>query len=143
MTETDIVRTLAVRFYWPGADPEDVEQEAWFALERCRPKWKPEGGRTFLSWAWVCIESHLRELRRRERYRRPQFAELQDVHPASGDLVDRIEARRLLRLCLEYPLAPKERRAVNGAIVGERHSRDGSGMDTARWRGRKKLRAAA
>jgi len=143
MTEADVVRALTVRFHWPGAEPEDVEQEAWFALERCRPKWNPDAGRSFLSWAWMCIESHLREVRRRERYRRPQFAELHDVHPSHGDIVDRVEARRLLRLCLEFPLGPKERRAINGALVGERHNRDGSGLDTARWRGKQKLLAAA
>jgi RNA polymerase sigma factor (sigma-70 family) len=143
VTETDVVETLARRYWWPGADVDDVRQEAWFALERCRPKWRAGAGRTFLTWAWLCVENHLRDLTLRECSRRPRFAELHDAHPSFEDVVERVENRRLLRLCLELPLGPKERRALNGVLVGEELGVADRTGHMARYRARRKLLAAA
>jgi RNA polymerase sigma factor (sigma-70 family) len=137
------VESLARRYWWPGGELDDVRQEAWYALERCRSKWKPDCGRKFTTWAWLCVENHLRDLTLRECSRRPRFAELHDVHASSEDLVERVEARRLLRLCLEHPLGEKERRAINGVIVGEKLGATGRTEHMARYRARKKLLAAA
>lgn len=138
-----MVRSLSRRFWWPGADLEDVEQEAWFALERCRGAYVAGAGRTWRSFAWLCVERHLRELRRRECYRRPQFAELHDVHTAADDVPSRADARARLRTILEHPLPAKERRALDGLLVGEQL--DGHRDNTrhqARYRAKKKLLTA-
>lgn len=140
MSEEDVVRELSWRYYWPGADREDVAQEARFAIERCRPKWRP-GGMSWRRYAWMCAESHLRELARRESLRRPQFAELVDS-PAPDDLVERVEARRRLRVILEFPLGPRERRAIDRAVAGVVVRRCERTEQMARYRARRKLLTA-
>lgn len=142
MTEEKIVYVLASRFSWPGADRDDVEQEARFALERCRPKWRP-GGKAWLNFAWLCVTSHLIEVQRRESYRRPQLVSLEDRHPTSEDVVDRVDARQRLRLILEFPLNEKQRHAVDRALVGMTCPRDERCLDTALQRGKTKILAAA
>lgn len=142
MTETDVVRTLASRFSWPGADFEDVLQEAWFALERCRARYEASRGKSWLSFAWMCVSSHLIEIQRRECYRRPRFVELSDRHSGSRDVVDVVEARSRLRTVLELPLGDREREAVNRQLVGLPCPRDGRWLDTAWQRAKPKLLAA-
>ena len=100
------MRALSYRYSWPGADRDDVEQEARFAIERCRPKWRAGAGRSWPSFARMCAEAHLKEIRRRESYRRPQFSEPVTEQASSDDVVERVEARRRLRVILEFPLGP-------------------------------------
>lgn len=142
MTDEKIVVVLASRFSWPGADREDVEQEAWFALERCRPKWNP-ALKDWPGFAWMCVKNHLTELTRRECYRRPQCVVLSPALPYFEDVVERVDARRRLRLILELPLPPRERAALNGAFVGKAIGREARTEHMARYRAKRKLLTAA
>ena len=141
LSEERIAGILANRYSWPGADREDVEQEARYAIERCRPKWRP-GGKTWPAFAWLCAESHLIELCRRECFRRPLFSELVDRHPSYEDVVERVEARQRLRLILEFPLPPKQRAALNGAFVGKVIGAEARTEHMNRWYAKRKLLTA-
>lgn len=141
MTEEDLIRALASRYFWPGADYDDVVQEARYALERARASYDPARG-SWLSFAWVRVRGHLIEQVRRETQRRPQFAELTEHHAAAGDVVDLVAARETLRRVVETPLSDMERCALGRAVRGESCS-EPKWMDNALWRARRKVACAA
>ena len=96
MTEDRLVRILASSYFWPGAEWEDVAQEARFALERARSSFDPTRGE-WLRFAWFRVKDHLIEQVRRETKRRPQFAYLSEQHPSFENVHDLVEARERLR----------------------------------------------
>lgn len=140
MSEDDVIRTLASRYYWPGADWDDVAQEARYALERARRVFDPTRGASWLTFAWVRVRGHLIEQVRRETKRRPQFATLTDQHEAPGELVDLVDARERLRRVVSTPLSALEREALGKALRGEpiKHPK---AIDNALWRARRKVAA--
>jgi hypothetical protein len=92
-------------------------------------------------FAWLCVERHLIALTRQECFRRPKYVRLVDRFAHFEDVVERVDARQRLRLILELPLPPRERRALNGAFVGEDSvSRK---VHMARYRAKRKLLTAA
>jgi DNA-directed RNA polymerase specialized sigma24 family protein len=140
MTEDRLISILAGSYFWPGAEYEDVAQEARYALEKARGRWNPEKGCPWLSFAWVCVKRHLIEQVRRETKRRPQFAYLSERHPARGSVHELAEAREQLRTIVEAPLTDMERFVVGRALRGETLT-DEKWMDNALWRARRKLAA--
>ena len=113
MTEDELVGILASRYSWPGADREDVIQEAWFALERCRPKWRP-GGKAWPYFAWMCAERHLLEVQRRECYRRPRLYSLEDRHSTVRMWSSASSSGSSCGSALELELPPRSARASTG-----------------------------
>lgn len=140
MTEDGLIRSLASSYYWPGADWDDVAQEARYALERARLAYDPSRGASWLTFAWIRVRGHLIEQVRRETQRRPQFAYLSEQHPSPGDVVDLVAAREELRRVVETPLTDMERSALGRAVRGEPCS-EPKWLDNALWRARRKVAA--
>jgi DNA-directed RNA polymerase specialized sigma24 family protein len=134
----NIVKAAARIYYWPGAEIEDVEQEARLSLLR----WKPKSP----ALAKVVVHRHLIEQVRRETRRRVQFTDagmLNNFPNPRGyeDVVDQVSAREQLRRISRIPFSPVEREALSRAAQGigcvEKR------LDNALHRARRKLRAAA
>jgi DNA-directed RNA polymerase specialized sigma24 family protein len=142
MTEDRLISIPAGSYFWPGAEYEDVTQEARYALERARRVWNPDKGCPWLSFAWVCVKRHLIEQVRRETKRRPQFAFLSERHPARESVHELAEARAVLRYATEGPLTELERYALGRSIRGEPIKKP-KAVDNALVRAKRKLRAVA
>ena len=74
---------------------------------------------------------------RRERYRRPQFAELPETVPSRDETVNLVHARERLRAVLAADLTPVERTAIGRAARGEPCTE--KRLDNALHRARRKL----
>lgn len=131
---TGIVRKAARTYFWPGADREDVEQEAWLALERAKPESH--------ALAKVVVHRHLIEQVRRETRRRPQFSLLTDTHADPVVLEEIAEQREQVRRIATACLSQSERRALVVMLNGEPYKGNKS-VDNALTRARRKLRQAA
>lgn len=141
MTEERLVSMLASSYYWPGAEWDDVAQEARYALERARSTFDPTRG-VWLRFAWFRVRDHLIEQVRRETRRRPQFAFLSEEHAELGDVVDLVAARETLRRVVSTPLSELEREALGRCIRGEPVSGSGrKALDNALVRARRKVAA--
>jgi DNA-directed RNA polymerase specialized sigma24 family protein len=138
VTEDDVARKLGREFYWPGADRDDVEQEARYWILRARETFRPGKG-PFLPFAYFVARRNLIEIVRRETRRRPQFAELQDDYLVTRSLEEQVEIRQRLRLAIEAPLTDLERQALGRAMRGESCSE--KSLDNALQRVRRKLAA--
>ena len=126
-----IVRGISREFFWPGADREDVQQEAWLALIEAKPENR--------ALASVVIRRRLID-RLRYHDHRPQFAA--EVDTADSETVhDIVERREMLRLILAVDLTDLERVAL-GRVIREEPLTSKSD-DNARQRARARLRAAA
>src|SRR3990167_6639113 len=108
---------IASRFYWPGADRDDVRQEAAFAAIVAERSHEPARG-NLRSFVRLVVTRHLTEQVRRERYRRPQFSELAETMGTPDNVVDLVAARERLRTVLAADLTPVERTALGRAARG-------------------------
>ena len=139
LSHAKIAYKVAASYFWPGATREDVKQEALLALIVAERGYRPEQG-AFGPFAKTVVVRHLIECVRRERYRRPQFADsLDPVDPVDPvDVVDLVHARFWLREILETPLSELEAAALGRAFRGEGCPRP---LDNALQRAKAKLAA--
>ena len=133
LTDPDVI---ARGFYWPGADRDDVRQEAAYAAILAARSHDPARG-SLRSFVRLVVTRHLTEQVRRERYRRPQFSELPETVSAQGSVVDLVHARERLRTVLAADLTPMERTALGRAARGEPCTE--KRLDNALQRARRKL----
>lgn len=146
---------IARSFRWPGADRDDVRQEAATALLHAERSWDRRG--SFVSFARVVVRRHLLDCARLAE-RRPALVELPDLeadeptYPRAlaareGTVEDVVLRRERLRLVLEAPLSPRERRVL--ALVAQGYPLDeiGEALDLSAavakwttWRARTRLR---
>ena len=54
-----MIKKLSRAFSW-GADPEDLQQQSYFAVKRAADTYDPTRGATFLTYVIVCIKSELK-----------------------------------------------------------------------------------
>ncbi|WP_121247888.1 sigma-70 family RNA polymerase sigma factor [Solirubrobacter pauli] len=65
-----MVRTIASRYFVPGAEPEDLAQEARMAILDATPRWEPARGVPFSSFAWMCATREARTVVQAARARK-------------------------------------------------------------------------
>lgn len=141
--EERIVYSLAPRFFWPGAEPEDVRQEARIAILEARRTYDSARGSWF-SYAWQAVYYRLVEIVRRERERRPVC-----VGDAPLYFIPSRESRDTTNWILDvraaWPtLSPLEQTGIRGVINGTPYADMPGGqkrVDNAVQRGRRKLAA--
>jgi len=154
-----LARSIAAGYFWPGAERQDIVQEAEIGLWIAARAWDPAGTATFKTFAALVIHRRLTTLLKsalRERQRALNEA-MRAVVNDDGDEValvelvpDQFDTERvvvardtLARLvaALEH-LSPLERAAVARAANGERYAGE-KNIDNALTRARIKLRKAA
>lgn len=160
-------RPLALRiaggYYLPGAERQDVEQEALIGLWVASCEWKPDGGASFTSFARLVITRRLDTCVRLAHRDKHQVlngsvrefvtddgfsVDAAEALPCLHQVTDRVEDREQLRAVLraiEHDLSDLERHCVIGIAQGLSYAEIGlpSQVDNALMRARRKLRAAA
>lgn len=155
--------SIADGFYWPGADRDDVKQEALIALWVASRDWSPDGGLNFRNFAALVIREQLKDclkaakrlkhgpLNNSIRLLRDEDGILDqavDQLPHLHQVVDVAEDRARLAAVLhaiDNDLTDLERRAIVGIAAGYSYAElgDPKRMDNLAYKARRKLRAAA
>lgn len=153
-----LARRIARSFNWPGAEPDDVEQEALIALWEAASTYDPEKGATFQTFATLVVKRHLADSLRHARTGKHRLlnesvrvftrdGETGDVGallPHLHQVSDRVEEREeLLRLLTLIALLPeKQRYVVLGVASGLSYAEMGGAkqVDNRLARARRKLR---
>ena len=134
---------LARDFYLPGADQDDVRQEAMIALWEAARTHDPGKG-SFPNWARVVIRRHLtdcvRTATRGKQLVLTQAGRFEHVVLFANDADEHRQAVREL-VASACNLSQPERAALTRIIDGA--PLEGKADDNLRYRVRKKLRAAA
>lgn len=136
-----LAKSIARGYFLPGADQEDVQQEALIALWEASRSYQPDKGSSFRSFAKLVIERRLnscvRTANRPGRLvltRSSRNLDLQrsrEEQAARDRLWEVVEASQTLSLA--------ERAAVQAYVTGTYDSYDRK-MENALYRARKKLR---
>jgi RNA polymerase sporulation-specific sigma factor len=159
-----LARGIAHRLGWylPGAEIEDLEQEALLALLVAARDYRSSGGCPFAAFAAIVVrrrlsdalewansrrQAPLTEARRHFRNSEGEELELAEQLPDPIGLEQLLEAREELRRLLDAAraLTELERRATLGLAGGYSYEELGGPprrLDNAIQRGRSKLRAA-
>jgi RNA polymerase sigma factor (sigma-70 family) len=138
--------TLAREVWFPGADIEDVRQEALVALLDASRRWRP-GAAPFTAFACFVIRRQLRSrlriaTRARARVLSESLRNAWDVEgPDFDELVEQRERLGRVVAALDT-LTEHERYSLAHHLNGRQYIGDKS-IDNALQRGREKLRAAA
>jgi hypothetical protein len=123
MTDEGFVRYLGSRFFAPGYDREDIEQEARLAMFLC-----PEYPR-------LAARRRVIDIVKRPRIRWEQIREV----ASPGDVVDRIDARVTLERVLRAPRTRNEEVAVGRVLRGEPIRRHEKTLQGTLYRFRKRV----
>lgn len=154
-------------FWLPGADRDDLEQEARYGLLTAVRTFRPDGA-SFSSFAKMCVRGRLRDALKQAnsqgRRLLTQAARVADDEGDEIDIIDLLPARHgepcqtlidrdELRALIDgiKALAPAERRVLVGICFEGRTYRELGGdsraakkrVDNARWRATQRLRQAA
>lgn len=142
-----LARRIARDYYFPGADQQDVEQEALIGLWIAARTY--DGTGRFSIWAGIIIRRRLITMLKKARtpkYRLLTDATREDfVLVTGGDEPERIaiDRDRLARIASAMSsLTPRERKAVADHLDGV-HSKSTKSHDSSLTRARHKLREAA
>lgn len=142
-----LARAIAADWSFPGADRDDVEQEAMIGVWQALRSWDPEGGCSLKTWVRYAVRARLASaLKQARRLKHGPVSDATrefDQLPSLLDVVDLVEARRRLRHVLEYPLPPREREAVTCLLRGETIHHAGGALEQALVRARRRLKEAA
>ena len=149
---TGLAYAVAQGFYFPGADSDDVRQEALVGLLRGLRNWDPARNEAagLRPWLAVCIRRHLvSALDKSRRVKRGPLNEaLRELEPDDRTLAglrgSTAGTASSSLSALLAPLTPVERRAVVGVACGMAYAELGQSksVDNALKRARQKLRAA-
>jgi RNA polymerase sigma factor (sigma-70 family) len=156
-----VAHAIARDFYWPGAEPADVVQEARIGLwVACREYDREKGHGNFPAFAKLVIRRRLASCVKhatlpkrgplddsiREVELEDGPAAIADVIPGGADPADVVVAREEMRELLGRVagLTPLERRCVIGVATGHAYEElgDPKVVDNAIARARTKLRGA-
>lgn len=150
--------TLAREYWIPGADRQDVEQEAMVALWHAARDYRAGHGTTFKTFAKLVIRRHLIECVRaglrgkhsllsraarvavNDEDEQIAIVELLAGGRDPADIVVALEEIRALRVAIAG-LSPLERKGLGHVVAGVQYRRDRQ-VDNAIQRARRKLRAA-
>lgn len=154
-----LARRIARSFNWPGAEPEDVEQEALIALWEAASTYDPGQGTAFKTFASIVVNNHLADTLRHARTgkHRPlndsvrvfvldgETGDVASVLPHLHQVSDRVEEREdLRRLFALIALLPEEQRyVVLGVASGLSYAQMGGNpkqIDNRLYKARRTLR---
>lgn len=158
-----VAYAIAALYFWPGADRDDVKQEALIGLWIAARDWRPDAGRTFRSFAELVIKRRLAtcvKLAKRSKHAplNDSIRVLVDEDGVSDQAVDQLphlhqvadvaEDRERLAAVLraiDTDLSPLERRCIIGVASGLSYAEIGpqKRVENALDKARRKLRAAA
>ncbi|HMA26057.1 MAG: sigma-70 family RNA polymerase sigma factor [Solirubrobacterales bacterium] len=140
-----LAEAIAADFFFPGADRDDVKQEAMVALLEAARSYDPSRG-PFKVLARIVVKRRLRDALKAARARKHELlsaaSPLDGTQRAPADVVDlvalRLEVQRIVRA--SHALSPLEREALGMSLRGEPYYRD-KRLDNAAQRARKRLAA--
>ncbi len=142
-----LARSLAHRIYVPGAESQDVQQEADVALWIAARNWDPSKG-SFPAFATTVIQRRLASVLRAALVQGRRILTEADrdglvlLHDHTDDVeriaVDRDHLRRIIDALVALP--PAQRQALADALNGEPQSKQTS---NAAYRARRKLKEVA
>jgi RNA polymerase sigma factor (sigma-70 family) len=148
-----LVHRLVNKYGRTGADLADLEQEGFLALIKSARAWRPDGGASFLSYAWRAISGHLGRVCRYARRRgvsaprgnvalqfddmdapvgEDEGATLHDVMAAPDELEEHAQEIALRDGVAKLPA--QERRVMNLLLDGMNHPGAGGVLGLSRNR---------
>jgi len=142
----NLAHAIARTYRLPGAEAQDVEQEALIGLWVAARSFKPGRGTSFPTFARVVVKRRLSTLLKSalaEKNAVLTNADRDDLLLTDGVDVERVVVARdtLARLVAAVAdLTPLERFGLEAAVNGEAH---GNLLENAAYRARRKLKAAA
>jgi len=151
---------VAKAFFFPGADRDDVEQEAMIGLWEALERWDPKRGASLKSFVYLIVRRRLVEkLMSSQRLQQQALTEslreveledgplalvenLPDLRADTAAIVEQRERLAEMVRIVSEELSPLERRALVHILNGHAYAGD-KVLDNALQRARKKLQEAA
>lgn len=151
------VKYLCKRFFLPGAETEDLAQEARSGLSHAGDTYKPEHGTSYYDYTTMCMRnSVLAAVRKATREKQKVLSEASSldsvhIHPAYGITPDRVVSSKLLVDSLfrwmDREMSKLEAKTLRNWLEGtgvselsERWSLDAKKIENALFRARKKAK---